>query len=155
MLLRDDIILSKKHQRSFRVFPYFFRPVLNHFYFLTDDCGFLKPKLDTWRNEGLVEFPSKDIRILVEYMSPNWIGVCFRKINVPDRVYEHQLFETLGIAYDMNLAKVNQSTHFQETEKEIQEMEKAIEVPVIYLSNIIRDNREKIFSHLRNSSSPA
>ena len=79
----------------------------------------------------------------------------FRKINAPDRIYEHQLFETLDIAYDVNLAKVNQSTHYQETEKEIQEMEKAIEVPVIYLSNIIRDNREKIFSHLRNSNSVA
>ncbi|MBC7879288.1 MAG: hypothetical protein H7Y59_19130 [Anaerolineales bacterium] len=155
MLLRDNITLSKKHQKSFRVFPYFFRPVLNHFYFLKDDCGFLKPKLDTWKNEGAVEFKSKDIRILIEHMSPNWIGVCFQKINVPGRVYEHRLFEILGIAYDVNLAKVNQSKHYQETEKEIQEIEKAIEKPVEYLSNIIKDNHEKIFSYLKNSSSRA
>lgn len=152
MLLRDGITLSKKHQTCFQVFPYFFRPVLSHFYFLKDGCGFLKPKLDTWKNEGVVEFRSKDIRILVEYMSPNWIGVCFQKINVPGKVYEHRLFEVLGIAYDVNLAKVSQETHYQETEKEIQEMEKAIEKPVEYLSNIIKDNSEKIFSYLRNSS---
>ena len=155
MLLRDDITLSKKHEKSFRVFPYFFRPVLNHFYFLKDDCGFLKPKLDIWKNEGVVEFRSKDIRILVEYMSPNWIGICFQKINVPGRIYEHKLFEILGIVYDANFAKVSQSTHYQEIEKEIQEMEKAIAKPVEYLSNIIKNNYEKIFSYLRHSSSLA
>ncbi len=153
MQLRDHITLSKKHQNSFRVFPYFFRPVLNHFYFLKDDCGFLKPKLDTWKNEGVVEFRSKDIRILVEYMSPNWLGICFQKINVPGGIYEHRLFKILGIAYDAELAEVSQSEHYQETEKEIQELEKAIEKPVEYLSNIIKDNCEKIFSYLRSSSS--
>lgn len=153
MLLRDGITLSKKHQKSFRVFPYFFRPVLNHFYFLKDDCGFLKPKLDTWKNEGVVEFKSKDIRILIEYVSPNWIGICFQKTNVPGKVYEHKLFEILDIAYDVNLAKVSQIEHHQETEKEIQEMEKSIEKPVEYLSNVIKDNCEKIFSFLKDSSS--
>ena len=155
MILRDDITLSKKHQHSFRVFPYFFRPVLNHFYFLKDDCGFLKPKLDTWKNEAVVEFRSKDVRILVEYMSPNWIGVCFQKINVPGRIYERRLFEVLDIPYDAELAKVSQSQHYQEIEKEIQEMEKAIEKPVGYLSNVIKANCEKIISYLKDSSSLA
>ena len=153
MSLRNDITLSKKHQNSFSVFPYFFRPALNHFYFLKDDCGFLKPKLDTWRNEAVVEFKSKDIRILIEYIYPNWIGVCFQKINVPGKVYEHRLFETLNIEYDVNSAKINYGKHHQETEKELPELEDAVEKTVIYISNIIKHNHEKIFSYLRDASS--
>lgn len=153
MLLRDDITLSKKHQKSFRVFPYFFRPVLNHFYFLKDECGFLKPTLDTWKNEGVVEFKSKDIRILVEYETPNWVNVCFQKINAPGRIYERRLFEILGIPFDVDLAKVIQSKNHQEAEKEIHEMEYAIEKAVEYLSNIIKYNHENIFSYLRSTNS--
>ena len=147
MLLRNGITLSKKHQNSFRVFPYFFRPVLNHFYFLKDDFGFLKPNIDTWKNEGVVEFTSEDIRILVEYISPNWIGICFQKTNVPGGMYEHRLFEILGISYNVNLAKVIPSKYYQAAAKEIQEMEKAIEKTVKYLSSLIKDNHEKIFSY--------
>src|SRR5574339_460745 len=100
MSLREGITLSKKHQRSFGVFPYFFKHGLNYFYFLTDECGFLKPKLDTWKNEGLVEFLSKDIRILVQYESPGWVSVCFQKIDIPGRVYERGLFKILDIPLD-------------------------------------------------------
>jgi hypothetical protein len=100
MSLREGITLSQKHQKSFEVFPYFFTHALNYFYFLTDECGFRKPKLDTWKNEGVVEFPSKEIRVLVQYESPGWVNVCFQKIGIPGRIYEQRLFEMLDIPFD-------------------------------------------------------
>jgi len=127
MFLRGDITLSKKHQKSFEVFPYFFRHALNHFYFLTDECGFLKPKLDTWKNEGAVEFVSKDIRILVQYESPGWVNVGFQKIDVPGTIYERRLFQTLDIPFDENLLRPSQKEYSPEAEKQIQEIESDIE----------------------------
>ena len=149
MFLREDITLSKKHQKSFEVFPYFFRHALNYFYFLTNECGFLKPKLDTWRNEGLVEFVSKDIRVLVQYESPGWVNVGFQKIDLPGTIYERRLFQTLDIPFDENLLRPSQKKYSREAEKQIQEMESDIERTTKHLSSILSDNREKIFSYLR------
>jgi hypothetical protein len=153
MMLRDGITLSKKHQKSFRVFPYFFKHALNYFYFLRDEFGFLKPKLDTWKNEGMVEFVSRDIRIVVQYESPGWVTVCFQKIGFPGRIYERSLFDLLGIPFDANLLRPSQKKYSQEAEKQIQEIESDIERTAKYLSLIISDNREKIFSYLKNTSS--
>ena len=153
MELRKGISLSKKHQKNFQVFPYFFRHALNYFYFLTDECGFLKPKLDTWKNEGMVEFVSTDIRILVQYESPGWVTVCFQKIGIPGQVYEHGLFNLLDIPFDVSLRRPSQKKYSQEAEKQMQEIESDIERTTKYLSLIISDNREKIFSYLRNARS--
>jgi hypothetical protein len=120
---------------------------------LTDECGFLKPKLDTWKNEGVVEFVSSDTRVLVQYESPGWVNVCFQKIDVPGRIYEHRLFEILNIPFDANLLRPSQKKYSQEAEKQIQGLESDIERTTKYISLIISDNREKIFSYLRNASS--
>ena len=153
MTLRDGITLSKKHQKSFQVFPYFFSHVLNDFYFLTDECGFLKPKLETWKNEGMVEFVSGDLRVLVQYESPGGVTICFQKIGVPGRIYEQRLFEILGIAFDADLLRPNQHKYSQEAEKQIEEIEKDIAKATKHLSRIISDHRVKIFSYLRSTSS--
>jgi len=154
MSLREVITLSKKQQKSFEVFPYFFKHALNHFYFLTDECGFLKPKLDTWKNEGVVEFPSKEITVLVQYESPGWVNVCFQKIGIPGRIYEQMLFEMLDIPFEAHSLKNRQEENYsQEAEKQIQEIESDVERTIRYVSRIILDNREKIFSYLRNTNS--
>lgn len=153
MVLREGITLSKKHQRSFQVFPYFFSYALNYFYFLTDECGFLKPKLDTWKNEGTVEFVSRDVIILVQYESPGSVMVCFQKIGLPGRIYERSLFRRLGIPFDASLLSPSQKKYSQEAEKQIQEIESDVERTTRYLSLIIWENRDKIFSYLRNASS--
>ena len=153
MPLYEDITLSKKHQRHFDVFPYFFSHALNYFYFLTNECRFRKPKLDTWRNEGLVKFISKELRILVQYESPGWVMVCFEKIGIPVRIYEQGLFQTLDIPFDANQLRRTQNEYPKEAEMQIQAIEKDIERTTKYLSRIISDNREKIFSYLRKIDS--
>jgi hypothetical protein len=153
MPLSEGITLSKKHQKSFDVFPYFFKHALNHFYFLTEECGFLKPKLDTWKDEGLVKFLSKDVRIVVQYESPGRVYVCFQKIDIPGRVYERGLFGILDIPFDEALLRPSYKKYSPEPEKQIQEIESDIEQTVQYVSHIIWDNREKIFSYLRSTNS--
>jgi len=153
MSLREGITLSKKHQKSFDVFPYFFKHALNHFYFLTDECGFLKPKLDTWKNAGLVEFLSKDLRVVVQYESPGWVNVCFQKIDIPGKVYERRLFEILHIPIDEALLKPSHKEYSQEPEKQTREIESDIEQIILYVSHTIWNNRERIFSYLRNAKS--
>jgi hypothetical protein len=153
MVLREGITLSKKHQKSFQVFPSFFGHALNYFYFLTDECGFRKPKLDTWKNEGMIEFLSKDIRIVVQYEFPSWVMVSFQKIGLPERIYESTLFDRLEIPFDENLLKPGQEKYSEEPKKQIQEIKDDIERTIKYISLIIADNRERIFSYLKNSSS--
>jgi hypothetical protein len=153
MSLREGITLSKKHQKQFGVFPYFFKHALNQFYFLTEECGFLKPKLDTWKNEGLVEFLSKDIRVIVQYESPGWVTVCFQRIGIPGRVYERNLFGILNIPFDEALLRPSHKKYSPEPERQIQEIESDIERTIQYLSSIIWDNREKVFSYLRDTNS--
>jgi hypothetical protein len=155
MSLREGITLSKKHQKNFGVFPYFFKHALNDFYFLTDECGFLKPKLDIWKNEGAVEFTSKETSILVQYESPGWVNVCFQKTGIPGKIYEYRLFEILGIPFDLNLLKPRQKKYSPEAEQQIREIESDIERITQYVSRIIWDNRDKIFSYLRNTTSLA
>ena len=140
MVLRDGITLSKKHQRKFNVFPYFFRPALNHFYFLKNDYGFLKPKLDTWKNEGSLEFESKGISITIQFATTHWISVCFTKKNIPGRLYETDLFRKLDISFEENLIKVNWQPYDQGRKKEYHEIEKDIEKCFEYLSSIMQDN---------------
>ena len=153
MSLREGITLSKKHQRRFEVFPYFFKHSLNHFYFLTEEYKFLKPKLDTWKNEGLVEFLSKDIRVVVQYESPGWVMVCFQKIGIPRNVCERELFRILDIPFDETLLRPNHKKYSQEPERQIQEIESDIVRTIQYVSHLIWDNREKIFSYLRSTNS--
>jgi hypothetical protein len=151
MSLREGITLSKKYQKSFDVFPYFFKHALNHFYFLTDECGFLKPKLDTWKNEGLVEFLSKDIRVVVQYESPDRVSVCFQKVGLPGRVCERGLFGVLDISFDEAFLRPSHKTYSPEAAQQIREIESDIERTIQYVSSIIWDNHERIFSYLRNT----
>ena len=152
MFLREGINLSQKNLKSFEVFPYFFKHALNYFYFLTDECGFLKPKLDTWKNEGAVEFTSKDIRVLVQYESPGWVNVSFHKFGIPGRIYERRLFEILDIQYDETLLSPSQNKYSNEEEKQILELEKDIERTTQYLGRLIRENKEKIFSYVSSAN---
>ena len=152
MSLREGITISKKHQRSFEVFPYFFKHALNHFYFLTEECKFLKPKLDTWKNEGLVEFLSKDIRVVVQNESPGWVMVCFQILGIPSSICERELFGILDIPFDETLLRPSHKKYSQEPQKQIQEIESDIVRTIQYVGSIVWDNREKIFSYLRTNS---
>lgn len=153
MSLREGITLSKKHQRRFDGFPYFFKHALNYFYFLAEECGFLKPKLDTWKNEGLVEFLSKDLRVVIRYESPGWVMVCFQLIGTARTICERELFGILEIPFDEALLRPSHKKYSQEPEKQIQEIENDIVRTIQYVSHIIWENHEKIFSYLRSINS--
>ncbi len=151
MSLHARITLSKKHQRHFAVFPCFFTHALNHFYFLTEECGFRKPRLDTWKDEGIVEFLSKDIRVCIQYEYPAWVTVCLERIGVPKRVYERDLFDALEIPFDESSLRPSHEAYSPDPERQRQEIESDIERTVHYLSMLIRDNLERIFSYLKDT----
>src|SRR5687767_4546948 len=96
MELKSHIKLSKKHQKKLSVFPYFFIPALNEFYFLRDDFGFRKPELATWKNEANLIFMSKTLRVNIQYEYPNWIDLTFRKHDSRDYIYWRILLEELN-----------------------------------------------------------
>jgi len=59
----------------------------------------------------------------------------------------------LDIPFDAQLLKTRPEKYTQEAEKQIQEIESDVERAIQYVSRIILDNREKIFSYLRNTNS--
>lgn len=146
MDLSKEIKLSQKHQKIFRVFPWFFTPTLNEFYFLTTEYGFKKPQLGVWRDEALVEFIKDDIGIIVEYGWPNFIGIYFKKASVPGKIYISRLFQKLDRAFDKNLLKLQQSQDKQEIEDEITSRLQT-------LSTIVEKNFEEISQYLNTTDS--
>ncbi|MCI0549525.1 MAG: hypothetical protein L0287_01075 [Anaerolineae bacterium] len=119
MELKSHIKLSKKHQKKLSVFPYFFIPALNEFYFLRDDFGFRKPELDTWKNEANLIFISKTLRVIIEYEYPNWIDVKFRKHDIRGYIYWRILLEELNFPLDEGLLTIQEQNNLNIIEVQI------------------------------------
>jgi hypothetical protein len=143
MKLQRDITLSIKHQKTLRVFPYFFIPTLNNFYFLKTDQGFLKPKLETWKHEGYVKFISKEIEVVIEYDFTSWVGVCFKKTSDPWSIYLDDLFEKMDIPFNENVLKIQEN-------KDIEIIEAQIDCALQHASRVIKDHWDEISAYIRN-----
>ena len=141
MELKEHITLSQKHQQSFRVFPSFFTSALNALYFLRDEYGFRKPELSTWKNEANLVFSSNYFEITIEYESPNWIEISFRKTEVPGKIYLDQLLEKLEIHYEKDfLGRIEGGDQ--------SEIEQRITICLEKAGNIIRDNWNDIREYI-------
>ena len=141
MELKDHITLSQKHQKSFRVFPSFFTSALNALYFLKTEYGFRKPELSTWRNEANLVFSSERFKITVEYESPNWVDISFRKNEVVGKIYLSQLLEKLNIHFEKGFLGSIDGDGQSEIEQRITDcLEKA--------GNILRENWKAILEYI-------
>jgi hypothetical protein len=119
MELHRDITLSIKHQKQLRVFPYFFIPALNNFYFLRTDLGFFKPVLETWKHEGYVKFRSSEIEINIEFDSPAWIGICLGKPKSRRKIYLNELLEKLDIPFGETILTIQKTDDLEILESQI------------------------------------
>jgi len=144
MELRNDIVLSKGHQKTLMVFPYFFIPALNEFYFLKDEFGFKKPKLATWKNEANLTFESKDIEIVVAFEAPNWIEIVFKKNGSSGRIYLHRLFKKLGIPIDKDYLTIQES-------KDLNLIQDQITERFQLARKIIKINWKQIVEYINNT----
>lgn len=142
MELHRDITLSIKHKKSLQVFPYFFIPALNNFYFLRTDLGFLKPVLETWKHEGYVKFISREIEVMIEFDSPAWIGICFGKSQTRRRIYLDDLLEKLDTPFDTTILKI------QKTE-DLENLESQINASFQKSSGFIKDHWGRIFEYVK------
>ena len=144
MELKDHITLSQKSQKSFRVFPSFFTSALNALYFLRDEYGFRKPELSTWKNEANLVFSSNQIKVTVEYESPHWIEISFRKTDVPGKIYLGQLLKKLGINYEKGLLGSMGNG-------DLMEVEQRISACLEKVGDVIRDNWKEIFEYIETA----
>ena len=119
MKLHKNITLSLKHGKSLRVFPYFFIPALNNFYFLKTELGFFKPVLETWKHEGYVKFASRDMEVIIEFDFASWIGICFRKPNSHQKIYLEDLLKRLDIPFDVDISRISKTDDLENLEAQI------------------------------------
>jgi hypothetical protein len=78
MKLKSEISLSKKHTKSFGVFPYFFAPTLNALHGVQKQYKLSKPKLETWVDEGMVTYRKGHTELNIQYAYPESIEIFFR-----------------------------------------------------------------------------
>jgi hypothetical protein len=148
MKLKEHIVLSQKHQKSFQVFRSFFTSALNALYFLRDEYGFRKPELSTWRNEANLVFSSEQFKVTVEYESPNWIEISFRRVDIPGKIYLEQLLEKLNIHHEKHLLGSLGSDDLMDIEQRMMVcLEKA--------GNILRDNWKDILEYIETTDTLA
>lgn len=144
MELKDHITLSQKNQKNFRVFPSFFISALNALYFLRDEYGFRKPELSTWKNEANLIFSTNRLKITVEYESPNWIEISFRRTDILGKIYLDQLLEKLNVRYEKGfLGSLGNGG--------LTEIEQRISVCLEEAGNIIRDNWKDILEYIETA----
>jgi len=142
MELYRDITLSIKHNKSLRVFPYFFIPALNNFYFLKTDLGFLKPVLETWKHEGYVKFMSREMEVMIEFDSPAWIGICLGKSQTRRKIYLDDLLEKLDIPFDTTILKIRKTD-------DLENLESQINAGFQKSSGVIKVHWDRIFEHVK------
>ena len=144
MELKSHIKLSKKHQKKLSVFPYFFIPALNEFYFLRDDFGFRKPELATWKNEANLIFMSKTLRVNIQYESPNWIDLTFRKHDSRDYIYWRILLEELNFPLNEGLLTIQEQNNLNIIQVQIEARFKDI-------GTILKANWKQISEYIDDS----
>lgn len=145
MPLPEEISLTKRQQKIFGVFPHFFETALNNFYFLTDQHGFHKPEIATWKNEGQVKYKSEDFEVIIEYESPDWVEVTFRISDRPGWLSLRNLVTTLGLRNHPDKPGSDQDFTSHESEDKLT---KAIQS----LSTILQENSVEIFTYLRDTA---
>ena len=145
MQLKNHIALSKAHQKKLQVFPGFFTTALNEFYFLTDEFGFRKPELDTWRNEANLIYKSENFRILIAYEYPNMIEITFKEFETPGYVTFRQLLQDLGISFSKDILKISEKNDMYEIEAQMALCFKTA-------SSLLKENWESVSNHFNNSS---
>jgi hypothetical protein len=145
MPLREEISLTQRQLKIFGVFPHFFETALNNFYFLTDQHGFHKPKIATWKNEGQVKYISEDFEVIIEYEYPDWVDVTFRISDRPGWFSLRKLVTALGLRNHPDKPDSDQDFASHETEDKFA---KAIQS----LSAILQENSVEIFTYLRDTA---
>ena len=146
MQLKDHISLSKKHQKTFQVFPVFFTVSLNEFYFLKDDFGFRKPELSTWRNEATLKFKSDLFDISIQYEAPNWVEISFRKPDISGYLYLERLLEKLNIPFREDLLRIQK-------DKDIDEIQHQMTLCFQEASTLIKTNWKSIKEYMNDVES--
>lgn len=146
MELRSHITLSKAHQKTLQIFPYFFIPALNEFYFLKDDLGFKKPDLTTWKNEANLTFESNNIEITVAFETPNLIEIIFKRLGVPGRIYSTALFKKINVPVDKDFLTVQERNDLSLVQEQIAES-------LQQASTVLKANWKQVTEYLSNASS--
>ena len=146
MPLREEISLNKRQLKAFGVFPHFFENALNAFHFLTEEHGFGKPELATWKNEGQVKYSSREFEVIIEYESPDWVDVTFKKSGRSDRVSLRHLTKTLGLP-------INPSKTGSDNDATMQGSHDDLSRAIQTLSTNLQENSADIFTYLRDTTS--
>lgn len=144
MPLRKEISLSKRNLKNFGVFPHFFENALNSFHFLTEERGFSKPVLATWKNEGQVKYISEEFEVIIEYEFPDWVDVTFRKSGRSGWSSLCNLVKALGLPIHPGMADPDLNPASQ---KPGDNLSQAIQS----LSTILRENNAEIFTYFRDT----
>jgi len=146
MELRSHITLSKVHQKTLQVFPYFFIPALNEFYFLRDEYGFKKPDLAAWKNEANLTFESKNIEITVAFETPNWIEIIFKRSGDLGRIYSTALCKKIDVPLDKDFLIVRERNDLRVVQEQIEECLQQASV-------VLKANWKQVTEYLSNASS--